>query len=317
MSNTKPYDQAFKYLAEQDPESLLLLLGALRPGQKAKIELLPRELSVSVLLPDQPYQVVIGEEAEIVHVEAQTVFEYDLMELEPDYGARLWMKYRLPVRSYILLLTKRKLPGRLPRVWRLQAGDVQIAVRPRLVRLWEIPATQALAPGRENLLPFVPLMKGGGRYLEEGARRLKAVADVQRRRDLSLHFLMLGGLSYNREDLLDLIVRKGMIPWEQFKESSFYQLIMEEGRAEGREEGRAEGREEGRAEGRREGELKTAVEMLRLLAAKRFPGLQLGDELERIRDVAALQQLCVDLIDLPDEAALRQRIAALLAADKQ
>lgn len=54
-----------------------------------------------------------------------------------------------------------------------------------------------------------------------------------------------------------------MIPWEQFKESSFYQLITEEGREEGA--------------------LKTAVEVLRLLAAKRSPGLQLGDELERSR----------------------------------
>ncbi|MCI0485713.1 MAG: hypothetical protein L0229_03840 [Blastocatellia bacterium] len=42
--SAKPYDQAFKYLAEQDAESLLILLGHLKPGQQARIELLPREL---------------------------------------------------------------------------------------------------------------------------------------------------------------------------------------------------------------------------------------------------------------------------------
>jgi hypothetical protein len=36
---TKPYDQAFKYLAEQDAEALLFLLGDLQPGQPAEIEL--------------------------------------------------------------------------------------------------------------------------------------------------------------------------------------------------------------------------------------------------------------------------------------
>ena len=56
--STKPYDQAFKFLAEQDAEALLLLLGDLRPGQPAQIALLPREVSVSAQLPDQPYEVI-------------------------------------------------------------------------------------------------------------------------------------------------------------------------------------------------------------------------------------------------------------------
>jgi hypothetical protein len=43
--STKPYDQAFKFLAEQDPEALLLLLGAIEPDEQATIELLPREIS--------------------------------------------------------------------------------------------------------------------------------------------------------------------------------------------------------------------------------------------------------------------------------
>ncbi len=39
----KPYDKAFKFLAEQDAESLLILLGAIRPGQHVTIERLPNE----------------------------------------------------------------------------------------------------------------------------------------------------------------------------------------------------------------------------------------------------------------------------------
>jgi hypothetical protein len=44
---TKPYDQAVKYAAEEDAEAFLLLLGHIKPGEKARIKLLPREISVS------------------------------------------------------------------------------------------------------------------------------------------------------------------------------------------------------------------------------------------------------------------------------
>ena len=55
MKKPKPYDQAFKYLVEQDPTALLILLGALKPEQKVTIELLPNEVTVSAKLPDSVY----------------------------------------------------------------------------------------------------------------------------------------------------------------------------------------------------------------------------------------------------------------------
>jgi hypothetical protein len=54
--DNKPYDSAFKDLADQDPEGLLLLLGALPLG--AKVKALPREVTTPALLPDQPYEVI-------------------------------------------------------------------------------------------------------------------------------------------------------------------------------------------------------------------------------------------------------------------
>ncbi|MGH9850009.1 MAG: hypothetical protein ACREBD_09125, partial [Blastocatellia bacterium] len=58
----KPYDQAFKFLAEQDAESLLILLGYLQSGEQAEIEVLPRELRAAAILPDQPYRVLTAHE---------------------------------------------------------------------------------------------------------------------------------------------------------------------------------------------------------------------------------------------------------------
>lgn len=51
-NRSKPYDQAFKFLAEQDVEALLELLQA-RPDDLVSITPLPREISVAALLPDQ------------------------------------------------------------------------------------------------------------------------------------------------------------------------------------------------------------------------------------------------------------------------
>ncbi len=126
--STKPYDQAFKFLAEQDPESLLIMLGAIEPDEDATIELLPREISVAAWLPDQPYRVVSPRGERVVHVEAQTYWEHDIPQRFAEYGPLHWFKYRLPVDSYVILLTKKGLPRHPPRLGVIEAGGVLLAL---------------------------------------------------------------------------------------------------------------------------------------------------------------------------------------------
>jgi predicted transposase YdaD len=304
---TKPYDQAFKLLAEQDAEALLLLLGVLKPGQRAEIEVLPREVSVAATLPDQPYRVRIEQREEIIHIEAQTRWEDNLPERLVDYDPRLWLRYKLPLRCYILLLTPRRLPDRLPTSIKIDAGDLQIKLKIRVIKLWEMSARKILAMKRKNLLPFVPLMNGGWEELEQGAARLNEVTDAGQKLELSSHFLSLGGLRYNRAELLDLVWRKTMIPWEQLQESSFVQFVLEKGEEKGLAKGLAKGRAEGRAEAR----TKTFLEVIREMAAKRFPGLALGPELEAIQDAEVLHQLCLQIGDFADAESLQRRVREL------
>ena len=51
-------------------------------------------------------------------------------------------------------------------------------------------------------------------------------------------------------------------------------------------------------------------------AAKRFPGFEVGEELKQTHDPDGLEQLCLDVAQLPDEAALRARLDALSANGK-
>lgn len=285
---TKPYDQAFKFLAEQDPESLLILLGAIEPDEKAKIELLPREISVAALMPDQPYRVTSSRGDRVVHVEAWIRWNNDIPGRMVEYGPLHWFKYRVPVDSYVIVLSKEGMPRFPSRRGVIEAGGTRITTRFHLILLWRISARETLDLGRPALLPFVPLMNGGREELEIGAERLRAVPDESQRREMSLHFVVLGGLRYNHFDLLELIGRKAMIPLEQLRESSVYQFILDEGR------------------------LEEAARFFRRLASNRFPGLQLGPEVEAVGMPDLLERLAGELNEIPDSETLRRRLAALV-----
>jgi predicted transposase YdaD len=313
----KPFDDAFKDLAEQDAAALLTLIGALPPG--ATVTPLPREVSVQALLPDQPYEVSVEGRKHVVHFEAQTYYDRELPYRIVDYDVRLWLKYRLPVYSYVLVFVADGMPPNAPESLAVDAGWLSVSARYRVVGLWQLSAADALAMGSESLLPFVPLMRGGEEELRRSAEALQAVADEVRRRELALHFVMVGSLRYPREDLFDILEEVKMlpIPHDLIRRSEMYQYILDEGRAEGLQRGREEGREEGRQEGRQEAEQEARqvmLDLLRRFAARRFPGLTLGAEVEQIRDLEAIEQVCLEMDEFADADALRRRLSELAAA---
>lgn len=326
--SSKPYDQAFKYLAEQYPLSLMILLGCLREGERARIRHLPRELNISTLLPDQIYLIETGQETFIAHIEAQTIYDPIIPQRMAEYGARLWMKHRLPLRSFVLLLTSRGLPERVIARGEIIAGDLKIKTRYRLVKLWQVSARVALATGRDNLIPFVPLMRGGEAEMEQGAQRLGSVEDYRQQRDLSLHFIVLGGLRYNRDDILELVGRRGMIPLDQLKESSMYKYIVEEGVKEGIEKGIKKGIEKGIEkgikkgiekgikEGRKEGQAQGFAQAILLFVSERFPGVDVSEQIKRIKNPDTLQKLYADIIKMSDASELKKRLSRIAKSSR-
>jgi hypothetical protein len=169
---SKPYDQAFKFLSEQDPQSLLLLLGAIEPGEEAEIELLPREISVAAMLPDQPYLVRSPRGQRVVHVEAWTRWVSSIPIRMVEYGPLHYFKYRLPVDSYVILLTRKNLPRLPSNIGVIEAGGTRIVTQFNLIFAWQFSAREILEMGRTALLPFVPLMDGGREELELSAEKL-------------------------------------------------------------------------------------------------------------------------------------------------
>ena len=93
-----------------------------------------------------------------------------------------------------------------------------------------------------------------------------------------------------------------MIPLEVLKESPTYEFLINEGKDRWKEEGI------------KEGEIKSAAEMLRLLIAKRFPRMKVTQKIKRIHDAALLRELGLEVIELPDAAALHKRLDAAIKA---
>lgn len=206
-TDKKPYDSAFKSLADEDAEALLRLIGAAPPG--ATIRPLPREISAPALADDQPYEVIAATDHYIAHLEAQTRWAPDVPDRIVGYEAVFWVNKRLPVRSYVLVFIPDGMPGNPPNRGVISAGDLTLISEFTIIRLWELSAEDALAQNNENLPPFIPLMDGGDQQLERCAQALGQIKNKFKQREFSLHFVSLGGLRYNRGDLINLL---GQIP---------------------------------------------------------------------------------------------------------
>ncbi len=315
MKKPKPYDQAFKYLAEQDPRALMIMLGILKPGQKARIKLLPNEVTVSAKLPDSTYLVTTEDGVKrIVHIEAQTVYDPQIQRRMAEYAMRLWIKYGLPVDSYLLLLTPRKVPTPIPHQFRLLAGGLDVRLHYQVVPLWKLSARQALKLKRQDLLPFIPLMKGGLTEVETGASLIAEITDEKKQSEIGLYFIVLGGLRYNRLELLELLGSTNMLTYEHVKDSSTLRYFTRQARKEARLKGQAEGLAKGRAEGLAKGRAKTLADLLNIAVRERFPDVQLHDRLNLILEADDMQTLILELHRFKTANALMRRMAELLAA---
>jgi hypothetical protein len=228
MSNT-PFDDAFKDLSDLDPEALLLLLGVIAPGERVTIEKVERELRAAKQIADQPYLVSRNEDARIFHIEAQTRWKNNVPPRMLDYAVYLWLakEGRYRIESYVLLLTPDGLPKHPVTSFNVDAGSLQLTINIHLIPAWRISAAAMLALGREELLPFIPLMDGSKAETAEAAERINHVVNASRRESLALNLITLGSLRYTADEIISLLGRKSMFQ-EIIKESPGFKYLTED-----------------------------------------------------------------------------------------
>ena len=234
----KPYDVTTKDLLQRDPPTWMdyLRLGA----AGGPIDVIDTDVSTIPAQADRVYRIG-GRRSHLIHIEMQSHWDRRLARRLWRYNAILDLKYDLRVRSVALLLRpkadSRKLTGVLE--LRLPDDDRVVTFYCRVVRHWEH-AVEPLLTGPLATLPMAPLadvpLQDVARVLERIDARLAAEAPAQEAARIMTSALTLAGMRLDF-DVVEAM-RGRLRTMNILKDSSFYQVLLKEGRELGLEEGR-------------------------------------------------------------------------------
>jgi predicted transposase YdaD len=212
----------------------------------------------------------------------QTSYDADLAERTHFYYATARRKFKVPVRSVVVLLRKEAdgpaMSGRVV--------DDSLTFRFDVVRVWQIPP-ERLLQGPISLVPLAAISQVTEQTISDVIRemrhRIDTEASAQDAKVIWSTTLILLGLHYQPEFARTLLA--GVM---DMKESSTYQSIL----AEGLTEGRAQGRAEGLTEGERR--------VLLMMGSKRFgePDARIKQMIADITSARRLEELSLRLFDV-------------------
>lgn len=276
------FDDTLKYLTELAPQDWVVQGGW--PAAPARI--IDADIATIAGATDKVIRVA-GQSDWLLAVDFQA--GHDSAAKLPDlllYNSALFKRHGLPVRSLLVLLHRGadspQLTGLYERGFPGEPFDV--ALRYRVLRVWEVAAEQWLAGGL-GLLPLAPL--GDVRQQDLPAviarmkQRLEREMPSRQAADLWSAAYILMGMRYERSLVQRLL--QGVL---SMKESVTYQAILEEGEAKGKAKGKAEGKAE------------EARKMIFLLGRTQFgePPAEVEGALNALSDVRQLEKLGVRLL---------------------
>lgn len=285
-----PFDTTTKYLVQTYPRDWLALLGLRAAGP---VDLLDAELVTVSPLADKVIR-VHEPVPRIVHLEFQSTYDATMGQRLAEYNVLLHGRHNLPVRSVLVLLRPSADGPALGGVheWGVPGEAHDLTFRYQTARLWQQPVETLLA-GPLGTLPLAPLADVQPAALPEVLRRMadrvEREATTAEGASLKIVTFTLLGLRFPPR------VAEQLMPGiRNMRDSSTYQMILDEGRAEGEARGRTEGRTE---EARR---------MLVLVGAARLgpPDARTLATLEAIGDPEQLEQLGQRLLSVTSWAEL-------------
>ncbi|MFI5455906.1 MAG: Rpn family recombination-promoting nuclease/putative transposase [Isosphaerales bacterium] len=283
---SKQFDATTKELLERRPRAWLKFLLGRDLGE---VRVVNADLSTITSEADKVFRVG-GKKPWMVHVELVSSRRPDLPLRIQRYNILVRCRHKLPVQSVVVLL-RREADG--PNLSGLLQDHLPSGVRYHeflynVVRVWERPAEEILA-GDIATLPLAPIASVSSAELPGLIRRmedrLKREATPAEAADSWTAAYLLMGLVYPEN------VAKALLQGvRNMKESTTYQAILREGRAEGKAEGKAE-------EARR---------ILLRLGRKQFgpPKAAIKAKIEAITDLDRLEQLTVRILDAKNWAEL-------------
>lgn len=191
----------------------------------------PTELNVEPIRADAV--MLLQSRGIILHTEFQTIGDETMPFRMADYYLRLQRKFPETDIQQVVIYLKRT-SSDLVRQDRYVTSVMTHQFR--VIRLWEQPVEIFLS--RQGLLPLAILSQEADKasVLAQVAGELEQITDLTKRRNLSAATSILAGLELEAQTIQQLMRSPVM------RESTMYQAILSEGRAEGIEQGLIQGR---------------------------------------------------------------------------
>ncbi|MBI3207315.1 MAG: hypothetical protein HYZ37_00260 [Candidatus Solibacter usitatus] len=301
-------DLTFKSLAEGDPLALLELFGNIDLKTIRKLTPLEREIAIPIKVTDHAFIVETDDQRSIQHFEAQLNGGKDFFLRTVKQEVGLWLKTELPLRVTVVWLSQRHAPKEFPEWIDVDAESLKIRLRIRHVKVWELEAKDILKSNRPNVWPWVGIANTTKEDVIEAAERIRIeVSSIEEKGRLTGELSLLTGLRYNWFEELNR--RTNVFLSDEILQESFpVKRIMAKVRAsslkEGIEKGLEKGLEKGIEKGRGVGEAAEARRALRLVLQRTIPSLAASDLIDKIAEVARLEELLGMALDTRDETTV-------------
>ncbi|MBM4460230.1 MAG: hypothetical protein FJ011_21105 [Chloroflexi bacterium] len=232
------YDITAKVLIEKSHREILQHFLGLPVVESTLLKSLPQQTAT---LRSSDFPLLATDERgqrRLVLLEVQSDWEWEVPFRLLEYRCRHILHERLTdALSCVLLLRPSRVATDL-------LEDAEVRYRYRLVRVYELDAAPVVQTPIVNLLPFVPVMRGGIE-LTETAERLVYESPLPRsdKADMLTGMAFLAGL-VSKDLTSHLVLRRR----DLMIQSAAYEIIKEIERKEGWQEGRVEGEAKGLAE---------------------------------------------------------------------
>ena len=152
------------------------------------------------------------------------------------YAALAEEKYNLPVYPVLINILPNSLTQIIPNYYQSEFKGIKSYQNYHLINLWEVEANLVFEQKIASLLPFVPILKGGGN------ETIVSNALVELRKNENLQDLE-PLLSFFASFVLEIPIVQQIMRWDMtiLRESPWYQSILQEGLIKGEEKGLQQG----------------------------------------------------------------------------
>ena len=300
MGKRHPWDTSMKLLFA---EASIAFVSWLKQDAQF-VQLVATELEDETIYSDILCEVQIKGRKALLHVEFQKKRDSNMAERLWQYNVRATLKYKCPVWSYVIYLTKDSVVKPFYSQTFLDGPEIH-HFNFSVIKLWEIPTQELLEAGLSDLAPLLTLTREGQR--REVVERAIEILDPQegeRKSELLTLTYGLASLIFNTEADQDWLVWRFSMLYEILKDTRAFRELAKEGLEEGLKEGRREGLKEGLEEGIKKG----------LIGGIRLSVLDMIEA--RFADQALVESARSQVNMLDDEQTLRHLVGQVVLLQK-